>query len=377
MRPYVRASLAAPVLLLLAVLAFARTAAAQQNGTVTGRAVAAEDGSPIALSLVKLAPAAGGETRTALTDTAGAFRFGDVPAGRYVLRVERIGFSTAPSAVFPVAEGQTVDQTLRSVSRAVVLAALTAVSGGPACYTGERLAQQPRLAALWAETRKAAETRREFEARYAYQSLLHFRAEGRIRALGPMLSERDTVLVLTPDSVRAHEARRRAMRETAGFVSQESGGINISVPDELELLEDDFLVGHCLFADPRPSGGQWALRFRPVRARRDRVDVSGTILIDTATFAVREVRFDYARGTRRVGHSLVRYAAVETPFGRVRLPSFGNVHSYPGAFRAVLLQGFDANLTYRSYSDFVRVPPESAPRTLEAALATPYIPAAT
>jgi hypothetical protein len=87
--PIVRALLAA----LLALAPATPLAAQQAAGAIAGQAVAAEGGSPIPLSLVLLLPGGGGDEplRSVLTDARGEFRFEGVPAGRYRLRMDRIG----------------------------------------------------------------------------------------------------------------------------------------------------------------------------------------------------------------------------------------------------------------------------------------------
>jgi hypothetical protein len=349
-------SVRSSALLVLSLVLGAGPAVSQQTpGAVTGHALAAADGAPIPLSLVRLAPAGGGEGRTVLTDAGGAFRFDSVAPGAYRLRVDRIGYDAAPSPQFAVPAGETVDRPLRAGERPVAIQAITAVANR--CVTGAGLAGEPELAALWTEARKAAETRRQFQRQYAYRANMRLQFVGHVRIFHDKVVDRDSVVETTPDSVRVREARRRAMRGREGYVHQTRNSLLLSLPDEMELLEDDFLVGHCLFADPAPTAdGAWALRFRPVSTTDGRSDIRGTILIDTASFAVRQIAFDYLSGPHAWGRGTLSYAPTATPFGTVRLPAGGALHGDPRGMIGLFVSNFQGTIAFRDYRDFRRVP---------------------
>ncbi|HEX5726933.1 MAG TPA: carboxypeptidase-like regulatory domain-containing protein, partial [Longimicrobiaceae bacterium] len=218
-----------PVFGLLFLLAL--PAAAQEPfGAVAGRALD-EAGAPVPLSLVRLEPAGGGEERSVLSDEAGAFRFDSVAPGEYRLRLERIGYTAEPTPPFRVDAGRTVEQALRAVLRPVQLAGISANPN--ACYTAARLADAPDLEALWREAQKGAETRRGFQRRYAFRYDLRIRGVGHVRLFRDQQVRQDTTLYSHPDSVRAR-------RE--GYGRQTSKSIAIRIPDELDLLEEDFLT---------------------------------------------------------------------------------------------------------------------------------------
>jgi len=158
----------AAILFALAPLAAARPLAAQVEGTgnVRGRAYAAADRTPIAYALVRLSPAgAGGRARTALTDQEGAFAFAAVAPGTYRLSLERIGYQSEATEPFALAAGDVVERRLESRPTAIALAPLVA---NPECRTSADLERNPRLAALWQETRKALETTLAFVDGYYY-----------------------------------------------------------------------------------------------------------------------------------------------------------------------------------------------------------------
>jgi len=74
-----------------------------QQGTITGRVVAARDGRPLGGVQVFVE----GTNLGALTDAQGQFRIGNVPAGEVTVRFQSIGFARGERTV-SVAEGQTI-----------------------------------------------------------------------------------------------------------------------------------------------------------------------------------------------------------------------------------------------------------------------------
>ncbi len=85
--------------LVFALLASALPAGAQTGtGVVSGR-VLDPAGAPVAGAAVRLLRAEGTPLRATTTDAAGAFRIAEVPAGRWRLRAERLGFAPSETEV--------------------------------------------------------------------------------------------------------------------------------------------------------------------------------------------------------------------------------------------------------------------------------------
>jgi Carboxypeptidase regulatory-like domain len=344
-----------PFLLAVLPLLLARPAAAQGTGAVAGRAVDAADGEAIALSVVRLLSAgdtAGGVT--ALTDSAGAFRFDTVAEGEYRLRLERIGYTAAPSEAFRVRAGETARRTLSSALQPVSVAAVTAV--GSKCYTADRLDEAPELAALWREAAKGAEWRRSFRRQYAFRVDMRMRGIARLRVLRDRRIERDSTIVSHPDSARVREERLRRELGEGEYVRQSSRSLQVRVPDELQLLQESFLATHCLEGDAeRDDQGVWTLRFRPVRADRRASDIRGALRVDGESFQVMELQFEYLRRGRPWGEGSLAFAPVETPYGRVHLPLSGRLRGDVGGMIGLLLDDFSGTVEFHDYRDFERV----------------------
>src|SRR5690606_9544886 len=104
----------ATLLFAAALLAPPATLAAQESGTVAGRALMAA-GTPAADLIVRVE----GTTRGALTDADGRFQITAVPAGARVLVAQRVGLATVREAV-TVPAGGTVTVALTLTAQATV-----------------------------------------------------------------------------------------------------------------------------------------------------------------------------------------------------------------------------------------------------------------
>jgi hypothetical protein len=97
-------------------------------------------------------------------------------------------------------------------------------------------------------------------------------------------------------------------------------GDGFYVPNELDVLHEDFLKTHCFVPAAARGAGEVGLRFRPLRTRRNFLDILGTIWLDSATYLARRleleyVDFDESRGTVRVD-----FADVPVAGGTLRMP---------------------------------------------------------
>ncbi|HEX5726095.1 MAG TPA: carboxypeptidase-like regulatory domain-containing protein [Longimicrobiaceae bacterium] len=341
-------------LLLLGLIAFSAVlcfpAAAQETaGVVEGRAVGA-DGTPLSYALVVLVPQdPEGRRRPRLTQPDGGFRFENVRPGEYRLRLERIGFRTESSPVLRVEAGRAVVHELRSVPQPVEIAGIVADGS---CFTLDRLEERPYLAALWAEAQKNAEARRAFERQYRYvYTLRQETVQTFARGTGET-EQRDTIvqhIASDPDSAEAREEKRYRQRRAFGI--QWLGSLTLDLPEDRELLSDGFLRDHCLEGRVQRVAGNWEFGFRPVRLRRGRIDVQGTIRVDTATFRVTALTFEYLNGDNPFMEATVRYGDFEVPGGVVRLPHAGTFGGRPPGRRWGRLKQVSGTVEYADYRD--------------------------
>ncbi len=212
-------------------------------------------------------------------------------AGRYRLRVRRVGYRPFLSDTIGLVAGEERALTLRLPEQRVPLAAVRAVArtrctvGGPYdAVTAEALenARTTLLAATLA-------WRDQLEPIEAF-------AISRERTLGGtvvdstrrMFAERIGEPFGSPDAGALH---------TLGYVTVDSTTMSLDrtymLPSPRVMISEAFERTHCfaLLEDPR-DGARVGIRFEPLRSRR-RPDVRGTMWLDRATGALTEIQFAF------------------------------------------------------------------------------------
>src|SRR5678816_2416657 len=86
-----------------------------------------------------------------------------------------------------------------------------------ACLTGDRVAKDPYLSALWEEVRNGVEIRRAFDRRYRYQRVLGQASETAVPSRPVVQRQRADTVLSEPDSVDVRAERTRARRASEGF----------------------------------------------------------------------------------------------------------------------------------------------------------------
>lgn len=102
------------------------------------------------------------------------------------------------------------------------------------------------------------------------------------------------------DSSRSSQNSFSAVHDAAGFVRRGfledgAGGQTYFAPDAETLLDDAFAAGYCfhVVAGNRQRPHQVGLGFEAAETRSGRVDVAGTLWIDTVARELREIEFRY------------------------------------------------------------------------------------
>jgi hypothetical protein len=324
-----------------------------QTSAVEGVARATDDGAPVAFALVRLVRADSNAMRAdaplqGITSADGRYRFGDVTPGRYRVQLLRIGFRPVLSDAVQVANGETIQLPLRVVSQPIQLPPVTVTAA--ACVPASQLVAHPQLSTLWQQARDGASVRTELRARYRYRSLL--REESReLKAEGPTpFYTLDQPLVSDPKWALSNAARNRATRLSRGYYAPNDGW---ALPNELDVLHEDFLSAHCLEATVQRGDGEIGVRFQPLRSRRNFLDVRGTIWLDSATYLARRIELEYVDGDDARGTVRVDYADVPVAGGTLRMPASGVFAMRPS--RRNPDRRTEGKLTF-TYWDFVEVP---------------------
>ena len=279
-----RAVLAVSVPLLM--VAGRSTLAAQ---SVVGVVAEAETGAPLTGVLVSLESLEGHRLQWVLTDDRGRFGF-RAQRGDYRLRAERIGLATAATPPFSVGSQSDPPRTILMGQSALRLSGLDVDGRVRACRIDPHSAIS--LQRWWSEARKALEATAVIEN----TSGTHFRVseferewDSSMRSLLREVTEQRPSTTSKPFVSLDVESL-----SVGGFVQGAPGSRLFYAPDAEVLLSDAFLNEHCysvVHSTERPT--QVGLRIEPTRDR-DRIDILGTMWIDTLSARLTEFEFRYA-----------------------------------------------------------------------------------
>lgn len=238
-------------------------------------------------AVVLLFDSAGRTVRRTLTDARGSYSL-RLEQGARQLRVQRIGFRLQNISLSAEAlRTGVLDVSLRSLPQFLEQREVVATSCRRRRDAGRALAllEQAReglLAMVVArEENPAALTRLSFE-RWLDDKDRIARQEIRL----------DSTARSSKSYASAYSAADFAER---GFLASDSTGNTMHAPDADVLLDDRFIAAYC-FQIARPDKArphQLGLRFDAARSRRGRVDIAGTLWIDTLARAIRDIDFAY------------------------------------------------------------------------------------
>jgi hypothetical protein len=231
---------------------------------------------------------------------------------------------------------------------------LAGITVGGRCLTAAQLPDEPAVHALWNEARKGIEARRAFALQYRFTRVLRQEV-----AMKPRVGKTHRELTVDttisePDSVLVRERRRQASRQAEGYGKQGRTTFHLSLPNETELLDEDFLRDHCLESSADEEAGALALRFRPVRPAGNRIDIQGTIWVDAKTYLIRRLDLEYVEGKRSAARGTIYYEDTPVMGTVLRLPVRGHLTGHPGGVLGVAFARVSGDLTF-AYRNFQRV----------------------
>ncbi|MBA4158658.1 MAG: carboxypeptidase regulatory-like domain-containing protein [Gemmatimonadetes bacterium] len=320
------------------------------TGTIEGTVRRLDDGAPLPFALVRLR-APGDEDLGApgvLTDSGGRYRFLRVEPGAFQLQLELIGYERVHSPVLRVESGATLTHDLTSAFEPIRITGIIVRPEG-SCVTADLLHEDEELAGLWNEARKGIEARRAFDLQYRYATILEQDVYVRLRLMRDRLDMRVDTIINQPDSVLVREERRHARQRDHGYGVR--GALALTLPNERDLLADEFLQDHCLAAPVVGEDGSIGVVFRPVRPSADRVDIRGTIWLAPVSFQIRRLTLDWVEGERSIARGTIVYEDVPVLGHTLRLPVHGQLDGrMSGPMRAVVLgASAPVRFSYRAF----------------------------
>jgi hypothetical protein len=123
-------------------------------------------------------------------------------------------------------------------------------------------------------------------------------------------------------TTHAFKSRPAAELDSTGYVVSDTTGTTYYAPDADVLLSEPFAAGHCfhLVEAPRSAGtpNLIGVAFQPVRERRDKNEIDGTLWLDRTTAELRSLEFRYT--------NLPEYVAPANPGGRVEFLRLNDGH---------------------------------------------------
>ena len=281
----------------------ASSLAAQQ---VLGRAVRNTDGTPLAEALIILLDDGGQERARTITSPSGSFELRAPRAGRYHLRILRIGQRGWETPPFDLAMEQISRPTIRAPDRPFELEELTAWARRPTCgvtlgdaSVGAALLEAAQTALGLAEAEVA--TGRRIYATESYRRTLPVVGppEDSVAIQGKLAGW--PIQSAAPDSLRRTGFVQGDWPPPSPMTAQ-AGPIYFG-PDARVLFTDWFLGTHCISVDTRTGrssdeGTRVVARFKPAKGTRNAAALNGWLEFDRASLALRSLNFEFAARPR-------------------------------------------------------------------------------
>jgi hypothetical protein len=260
--------------------------------TLTGTVRTRDDLRAATGAMVILTDSANKPVAGDVADSLGRFRVQAPRAGRYAIRVERIGLRPVTAPAISLGTGQTVELPIDIATDPVALRRVR-IDADSRCDVRPKEGTPGELAAwLWEEARKALTATSVGDAKRSVPLEITDVVRWRDLATGRVLREERLPLTrvrgrpftsLSPESLSVH-----------GYVEKHGDSTVYAAPDAATLLDARFLDQHCLAARAatKDRAGLVGLAFRPARGTT-LPDVRGVLWLDAESFELRSLDFGY------------------------------------------------------------------------------------
>jgi hypothetical protein len=258
---------------------------------VMGRILEATTSAPVRGALARLIDGEGKSVAATLTDSTGRYMVRAPVLGQYVMRVERIGYSTYRSDAFDV-NGDVV----RDFRLDMVPVELTAVVSDTRKLCTSQVRVTPETELLWGEIRKALDV-----TTWTSDNVrINYTVSDETRWMPPNFTGNSYQRTppKTSSGVRRGSPFAALAKDsllTKGFIqeAEEEGHYVYFAPDAALITSDQFQATHCfqVKADGRKSK-EIGLVFEPTGEIQP-YDVRGTLWIDRATGLLKRLEYSY------------------------------------------------------------------------------------
>lgn len=300
---------------ILALFLIGHNLAAQQ---VLGRAVRDTDGSPLAEALIIMLDERGHEIARAVTTPSGAFDL-RTPAGRYRLRVQRIGQRGWEAPAFDLAAGQIFKTTFRVPDLPFELGELSASVQRPNCSVtlgdasvGAKLLEAAQTALALAQAEIGKGERSYVTENYRRTTPVVGPTEDSVATEGRLAGW--PIQSADPDSLRLKGFVQGNWPAPNPLTEHPDVGPTFYAPDARVLFTDWFLGSHCISVQSESArsveGDRITARFKPAKGTPKIAGLEGSLEFDRNSLALRALSFQFA--------ARPRWAPPESAGGEIR-----------------------------------------------------------
>jgi hypothetical protein len=243
---------------------------------------------PIPGAVITLFDARGDALGRNITDQGGRYRI-VVPSQASTLRFVRIGFR--PFTANIPRSGAAIDTLDVAMTSLPTILDPVSVRAN-ACP--ERADAGPALGLL--EQARAGLLNSVVARKTNPASVVLIRFQRMMDGTSDRIASQSVTLDSTPSSTSSFSAVRSGSEFVqAGFVSEGKGGATFFAPDAEALLDDAFIAGYCfrLVRADRSRPAEVGLGFTAAKGARNRIDIDGTLWVDTATRRLQRLEFRY------------------------------------------------------------------------------------
>jgi Carboxypeptidase regulatory-like domain len=292
-----------PKPLLAAATALVLGASSLASQQLLGRVVHDTDGAPLLEALIVLLDDLGQERARTVTSATGGFDLRAPRAGRYRLRVQRIGHHGWETPPFNVAVEQIWRPTVRVPDQPFELEELSSSARRPSCGVtlgdaslGAALLEAAQTALGLAEAEIARQRRSYATETYRRTVPVVGPTQDSVAIRGTLASW--PVQSADPDSLRLSGFVQGKWPPPGPMREGPQVGPIYFAPDARVLFTDWFLGSHCISVETesgRSDGRSRVIaRFKPAKGTRDAAALNGWLEFDRRSLVLRSLNFEFA-----------------------------------------------------------------------------------